>query len=197
MITLYDGENSSAVKERSMYRFIKQQDQFYSQLSYMQSYCNGEIVVQLDTVDHVIIVADATKETGKMKRAMQPSPDVLFNEKADFKITGRVTQSNESERTILLQDDFRPEIKSYELTYDPGTYRVKNVVIKWWKDGGTIMERTDENQVWVSKIEYQQQPETVVNISEEINKIITINKDQVQPASKYQDYQLHVINPEQ
>jgi hypothetical protein len=128
---------------------------------------------------------------------MQPSFDVLFNENAEFKITGKVTQNDKSERTIVLQDDFRPEIKSYEITYDPVTYQVKSVVIRWWKDGGTVMERTGESQVWVSKIEYQQQSETDINISEEINKIITIKKDQVQPALKYQDYQLHVINPEQ
>ena len=197
IITLYDGEKNSAIKEQSAYRFIKQQDQFYTQLSYMQSFCNGKIVVQLDTVDHVIVVADAKKEMSKMKKAMQPSFDVLFNENADFKITGKITQNDKTERTIVFQDDFRPGIKSYELTYDPVTYKVKHAAIKWWKDGGTVMERTDESQVWVSKIEYQQQPEAGINISEEINKIITIKKDQVQPALKYQDYQLHVINPEQ
>jgi hypothetical protein len=128
---------------------------------------------------------------------MKPSLDMLFDEKAEFKIAGKVIQSNDHERTISFQDDFRPEIRSYELTYDPATYRVKGAKIEWWKDGGAIRVTVDTSRVWISHIDYRLLPPADININEEINKIIIIKKDQIQPALQFQDYQLHVANPEQ
>jgi len=196
-ITLYDGEKTSEIKEKATFRFIRKQEQFYSQLSFLQTFCNGKLVVQLDTVNQVIVVADANQEKGNRKGAMQPSLDELFNEKADFNITGKVTQGNNNDRTISFQSDFNPEIKSCELTYDPTTYQVKRAVIHWWKDGGAMIETAALDRVWISHIDYQPLPVADINIDEEINKIITIKKDQISPALKYQDYQMHVSNPEQ
>jgi hypothetical protein len=194
-IKLYDGEKPSEIKEKTIYRFIKRQEQFYTQLSYLQTFCNGKLVVQLDTVNQVIIVSNAG-QAKKSKRAMLPSLDVLFNENADFKITGKVSQDNNN-RTITFQSDFNPEMKSCALTYDPATYQVKHAEILWWKDGGAFVERSAENSVWISKIDYQQQSGIDININEEINKIIIVKKDQIEPALKYQAYQMHVSNPEQ
>ena len=196
-ITLYDGEKPTEIKEKTSYRYLRKQEQFFSQLSFLQTYCNGNLAIQLDTVNQVIVVSNVSSGKRKGKGVMQPSMDMLFDEKADFKITGKVTQNENNERTISFQSDFNPEVKSYALTYDPVTYRVSRAVVQWWKDGGAIKETVTPNQVWISHIDYQQLPAADMNINEEINKIITIKKDQIEPALKYQDYQLHVSNPEQ
>jgi hypothetical protein len=197
VITLYDGEKPSEIKEKTAFRFMRIQEEFYSQLSFLQTFCNGKLVVQLDTVNQVIVIADAGKREVNGKGRMQPSLDQLFNENADFKITGEVREGNNNERIISFESDFNPEIKSCALTYDPATYLVKRAVIQWWKDGGTMVEAADSNRVWISHIDYQRQPASAINIDEEINKIITIKKDQIEPALKYHDYQMHVSNPEQ
>lgn len=195
-VTLCDGESPSVIKERLAYRFIKHHDQYYSQFGPVLSLCNGKAVVQLDTMNQLIMVANVIPEKGKKNRGIQPSLDVLLDENADYKIVGKVTQRNNNERSLTMQSDFNPQIKSCELTYDPKTYRIKRAVIQWWKDGGSGLGRTTQDQVWISNIEYQQLSGGDINISEEINKIITIKKDQIKPADKYQNYQLHVSNPE-
>ncbi|MBO9203999.1 MULTISPECIES: flagellar basal body-associated FliL family protein [Niastella] len=197
LITLYDGEKPGVIKEKTTYRLIKHQDQYYSQFGLLQSFCNGSMVVQLDTTNRVIVVADANDGSGKRKKSMQPSLDVLFDEKADFKITGQIVQNGNNERTISFQDEFRPEIRSYALTYDPATYQVNRATIQWWKDGGAFKESVDTSRIWISQIDYRRLTLVDMNINEEINKIITIKKDQVLPALQFQDYQLHVANPEQ
>jgi hypothetical protein len=196
-ITLYDGEKPAEAKEKTTYRYIRKQEQCFSQLSYLQTFCNGKMTVQLDTVNQVIMVFNISTGKRRKKGMMQLSPDMLFDEKADFRIMGKVTQTNNNARTITLQSDFNPEIKSTALTYDPVTDQIKHAVIKWWKDGGALKETVNSNKVWISHIDYQWLPATDMNIDEEINKIITINKDQIEPALKYQNYQLHISNPEQ
>lgn len=194
-ITLYDGEKPSGIKEKTSFLYIKKEGQFYSQLSFLQTFCDGKLVVQLDTMNQVIVLAEAGKDKGSKKGAMQPSLDELFNEKADFKITGKVTQANNNDRTLSFQSDFNPEIRSCALTYDPTTYQVKRAVIQWWKDGGVMEDVADSNRIWISHIDYQRQVTSAININEEISKIITIKKDKIEPAVKYQDYQIHVSNP--
>jgi len=196
-ITLYDGEKPAEVKEKATCRYIRKGYQFYSQLGYLQTFSDGKLIVQLDTVNQMIAVAKVATGKRERKRMMQPSLDMLFDENADFGIIGKVTQTNEHERTIVLQSDFNPEVKSYALTYDPATYRVSGAVIQWWKDGGAIKETMASNKVWISHIDYQQSPASDLDIHEAINNIITINKDGVAPALLYQAYQLQVTNPEQ
>jgi hypothetical protein len=196
-ITLYDGEKPAEQKEKTTYRYIRKEEKFFSQLSYLQTFCNGGMTVQLDTIDQVIVVSNISTGKRKKKGMMQLAPDMLFDEKADFRIMGNVSQTIDDERIIALQSDFNPEIKSTALTYDPITYQIKHAVIKWWKDGGALKETINPNQIWISHIDYQWLPATDMNIDEEINKIITINKGQIEPALKYQNYQLHISNPEQ
>jgi hypothetical protein len=196
VVTLYDGDDPATIKEKTTCRYIRRQQKYYSQFSYLQTYCNGNRVVQLDTVNQVIIVSSVGPGRKKNKRTLQPTFDMLFNEQADFRITGKVTKKNNNEREITCQSDFNPEIRSFDITYDPVSYQVKRATIQWWKEGATG-ETATGNPVWISHIDYKSLPAVNINIDEEISKIITIKKDQIEPAVKYQNYQLHVSNPEQ
>ncbi len=196
-VTLYDGEVPAEIKEQTICRFIKKWDKYYSQFSYLQTYCNENWIVQLDTVNQVIIVSPVAPNRKKVKGPlMQPSFDVLFNEQADFRITGNVTQKNDKERELSCQSDFNPEVRSFDITYDPATYLVNRATIQWWKEG-VMPETATASQVWISHIEYRQMPGVNIDIDEEISKIITIQKDKIEPTLKFQDYQLHISNPEQ
>jgi hypothetical protein len=195
-ITLYDGEDPETIKEKTTCRYIKRLDKYYSQFSYLQTFCNGRLIVQLDTVNQVIMVSPVNGERKKNRRSQEPTVDMLFNDQADFRITGKVNQKNNNEREISCQSDFNPEIRSFDITYDPVTYQVKKATIQWWKEGA-LAATADSNAVWISHIDYRQTPAGTIDIDEEISKIITIKRDQIEPAVKYQDYQLHVSNPEQ
>jgi len=75
-IRVYDGENKYALKEEKTYHYIRAGRQYYSQLSYLQIFCNGEILLQLDTVNKVVSVirqqpGAATKATGPHRPAFQ------------------------------------------------------------------------------------------------------------------------------
>lgn len=196
VITLYDGDDPATEKEKTTCRYIKRQEKYYSQFSYLQTWCNGSMVVQLDTVNQVIVVAPIIAGWKTNKKMQQPTIDMLFNEQAGFSITGKVTEKNNNERVISCQSDFNPEIRSYDITYDPASYKIKGATIQWWKEGATPGTASG-NPVWISQIDYQPAPAVNMNIEEEISKIITIKKDQIEPAVKYEHYQLHISNPEQ
>jgi hypothetical protein len=196
VVTLYDGNDPGTIKEKTTCRYIKQQEKYYSQFSYLQTYCNGNLIVQLDTVNQVIVISPIDEGRKKGKRSLQPTIDMLFSEQAGFRITGKVTQNNDNEREISFQSDFNPEVRSYDIIYDPATCQVKRAIIQWWKEGAAP-ETASGDPVWISHIDYQPMPAVNMNIEEEISKIITIKKDKIEPAVKYQHYQLHISNPEQ
>src|SRR4051812_44851384 len=77
-ILLYDGENRSGAKERNSFHFIKNGMASYSQLGYIQNYCNGKLLLQLDTVNRLIIVARAGDQSAAQTMSKQPSVDMLF-----------------------------------------------------------------------------------------------------------------------
>ena len=58
-ITLYDGENTSKEKEKSSFVFINYGQTFYSRLGYLQTFSNGNFVVQLDTVNKYLVILKA------------------------------------------------------------------------------------------------------------------------------------------
>jgi len=185
-ILLYDGENRSKVKESNVFHFIKNTTGSYSQLGYLQSFSDGELLVELDTVNRLLVVAGGRQQTGIMKT--QPSVDALFSDTAAWRVTGIISE-RDHQRVIRFSSNLNPAIRSYSLIYDPATYRPTGAEIEWWKDA-VVYDTTHTNRVWITRISYQYHPPSELHVDEMIGRIITLENGHAVPAGTYKDYRM-------
>jgi hypothetical protein len=84
-IKIYDKEDQEALKETSTFRFIRSGRQYFMQLSYLQTFCNGSVILQLDTVNKLIVLAKAGDADSPMVFQKGGNPGLLFNDTAQFR----------------------------------------------------------------------------------------------------------------
>jgi hypothetical protein len=186
-IRLYDKEND-VLKEENTFELVKDKDQVYLRLSYLQTFIVNDLVVELDTVNRYVFVSrmeDAVSAGGSPLFLM----DSLFSEKAPFKIAGSVS-AIDARRSLRLTSDLHPEIRSFTITYDTATYRVHETEIEWWK-AGTAPDEMQGNPVWQARVTYSHLPDPLLRVKDEIAGIITVAKREVRLAERYSDYQLY------
>lgn len=194
-IKLYDGEKPTVLKEENSFQLIKEPGHIYNRLGYIQTFYSENRMIQLDTVNQLLVVAATGSPQPGLANALQPSTDALFSDTAAFTTTGVVT-GDSRERTLSLTSELQPEIKVYRITYDAATYRIRRTVIEWWKDG-VVSNTTQSSQVWITQIDYQYLPESKQKVAELLKNVVTTNQHGIQPTERYKDYQLHIAEPQQ
>lgn len=192
-ILLYDGEEPGRIKEQNSFRLIRESGNMYNRLGYIQTFSSEGWMVQLDTINQVLIVADAPVQQEGKAGPFQQSTGLMFNDTTAFTTIGTVT-GDQTERTLSLRSDLHPEIRLYRLTYDPATYRMKRAVIEWWKDA-VVSDTTKASRVWITKIDYQYEAVPAMKVRELIDQVITRDRDGIHPTERYKDYQLHIVKP--
>lgn len=189
-ILLYDGEEKSTVKENNDFRLFRKADQLYSRLAYLETFCDGKYMVQLDTVEQVIVVAKAGDIPELSSRGTRPALDLLFKDTAAFRIVGQSAKPGQN-RKISLQTDLDPRIRLYTISYDPNTYQIRNAEIEWWKNEFDF-ENTDTTKVWITNIDYRYPAARDLNVPEMMSKVVQVNQDKAEPANQYKYYRLNV-----
>ena len=187
-IRLYDEEHDNTLKEENSFRIIKQDSQIYTRLSYIQTFVRGELAVELDTVNRTILVSklDPAASTAIANHALMLGQ--WFSDTARFKMTGSVTASSNT-RTLRLQTEMNPEIRSCSITYDTVSYRVRQAEIEWWKQG-QIADTSAVHRTWLARIDYVYLPFSGLDSSQRIDHVIRIS-GQIIPALEYKDYKIH------
>ncbi|HEY6902141.1 MAG TPA: hypothetical protein VI233_15905 [Puia sp.] len=191
IIRIYDREDKDALKETRPFRFGRSGKGFYAQLSYLQTFCDGDLLLQLDTLHRRIFLSKAPA-AGMGEASFSNTPiETLFSDTASFKTTG-VVSAEGKERGLHLQSEAAPGLRSSTLHYDTLTYRLNRAEIEWWKPSA----RQDEmgNKIWLAKISYQYAPAGRVDIREKIRSIVTITGRQVNLKDAYHDYELNLDN---
>jgi len=186
-IHIYDGEQNNVMKEQSGFRMIRQGRQYYMQLSYLQTFCDGIVTVQLDTVGRTITFSNPVGDTAKEKGIF----DLIFTDTAGFTISGSVSPQG-ADRTLHLKSDFNPGIQSFSLTYDTASYRLSKAEIVWWKNSSPQEEEDGSDKVWLTKIDYHYQPFHGLDLAEMVRKIVNVKDGHVVPTEHYKDYQLKI-----
>lgn len=192
VIRLYDGEQPGRVREQNSFQLLRDGADSYNRLGYMQSFVSNGLMVQLDTVNQLMVIGDAPEQAGATL-GLQQSTGMLFNDSTAFAATGTVS-GDAKERTLTLRSDLRPEISSYQLTYDPATYRMKRAVIEWRKEEA-VPDTADRRKVWITQIDYSYQPVATVKVSEMMKRVIVQTRDTILPTDRYSDFQLHITKP--
>jgi hypothetical protein len=194
VITLYDGENPTTVKEQSNFEYAKQGKQFYSQLSSLQTFCDGKLVLQLDTVNKIIALSPMNSEDIPADQS-QSSLNMFFSDTAAFRFSGGVSGNNQ-ERTLTCRHELIPDIRLFRLIYDPVSYQLRKAEIEWWKNP-LITDTTRKDEVWITKISYQNATPAPWKADELMNKIIRVTEKGIEPMTRYKDYTIYDLTSEQ
>lgn len=188
-IRIYDGERGEVLKETSTFRNFRQGAAYFTQLSYLRTYCDGRLVLVVDSVHRQLEVSRSMPQAGRKAAFPGLSPDILFSDTARFRISGMVEQQH-AERVLTVRSDYNPEMKLYRLYYDTMSYRIQRTEIEWWKDGGG-RDTTDRN-VWLAKVDYSFKSHGVEDIGAEIRSYIVEDVGKVRPTARYADYGIKV-----
>lgn len=193
-IRIYDPENKSALKETRTFRYCRSGAGYYMQFSYLQTFCDGNWVVQLDTVHRQIGVARVAPGASMAGAAfMGGSLETLFSDTARFRVYGTVTTGSGSQRRLRLQSELNPEVRSATLYYDTLAYRLDRSEIEWWKPSARPDDK-DNSRVWLAKIEYRYPPAEKVDIPGRMRAIVNTEGQTVRIGAAYSDYQLNLSN---
>jgi hypothetical protein len=192
-IDLYDGARPDVLKERSFFSYLRSGRNFYSRMASQQTFFNGRLLVQTDSLYKIIIVTTVNDndQTGEQMENAYPDGLMsrLFSDTARFKIAG-VVAGDDQLRSITITSDFNPEIQNFTIYYSPRDYSMRSAEVRFYKNGRRPTEDIDGKDLWISKINYEQSPVGQPDIDGMIRKVLTIEKDHVAPAAAYRDYKL-------
>jgi hypothetical protein len=188
-IRIYDGKNGGTLKQTSPFRSFKQGSAYFSQLSYLRTYFDGELVLIVDTVHRRLEVSRPIAGGGQGASMAGLPTDVLFSDTARFRLNGTV-EDQHAERVLTLKSDFNPEIKVCRLYYDTVSYRLQRSEIEWWKD--RMGRDTSASNVWLAKVDYSYRPRGDEDIAREMRSYIVSDAGKFKPTARYTDYQVKI-----
>lgn len=187
-IRIYDDESQSQEKERMVFTFQKDGDNYYSQLGSTCTIKSGDLLVQMDDEQKEILV-NRINGTENAPAASALGFDQIVKDTNAFRITGNVVVSGIN-RIIAISSDYSPEVRSARFTYDTVSYRINSAVIEWYRQ----MDVPEDNTVYYMRIDYAYPATTSVSVADRLNAIITKREDKLVPAEKYGAYQFEFAN---
>jgi len=187
-ILLYDEERNNALKETTGFRLVKKGSQLYTQLGYLQTLIDGEMVVELDTLNKYITVSRLEKDVLHTMNNKVLMPEYMFGDTTELKVSAYVT-GEKKRRTLHLHSDLNPDVKSCRITYDSGSYRIYNTDIEWWKQG--VVNDTTGHHAWMAHIDYVYQPFSELMVADKISQVIRFSGKEPVAADRYKDYEIH------
>jgi len=190
-IRIYDRENKDLLKESKTFRYLRYGMEYYMQLSSLQFFCDGIWLVQLDTVNRQIVVEKAPPGGPGGMMSLAPPPEIFFSDTARLRISGTVMAEGD-QRSLRLQSELNPEIRSSTLFYDTLSYQLNKAEIERWKPGTSPDEKGDK--IWLVKIDYQYPPAEKMDLRKKIKSIVSIDGHRVIPGAAYRDYEVNANN---
>lgn len=190
-IHIYDEENKGRLKETNSFRFLRIGAGYYMQLSYLQTFSDGKWVLQLDTVHRQIIIGKAGGQVAGIMMNAALGQENLFSDTARFRTTG-IVKTEGTMRSLRIQSELTPEIRSSTLFYDTLNYRLSKAEIERWKPGTAPDEKGDK--IWLVKIDYQYPPVEKMDLRRRIRSMVSVDDRKPALAAAYRDYELNVHN---
>jgi hypothetical protein len=187
-IRIYDQEHEGNLKEEKPFHFIRSGRQYFSQLSYLRTYSDGEVVLELDTVHQQMEVSKAP--AGGLDSALTRMPvDMLFSDTARYKLSGQVEEKG-AERMLSLHNDYSPAVRVCRVYYDTAGYLLHRMEIEWWKDQSGL--DTAANKTWLVKVDYVYHKPSGSRPGDEMRRYIHVGTGgEIRVTSAYSGYQIH------
>lgn len=190
VIELYDTQNPGEIRETLPFSYLKNGNALMAMLGGIQTISNGNLVLQLDTINKYIALGQLTDSTQHALQASLLPFDQLFGDTSVFKV--RATVANAGQQRILsIQNERIPEIKEFRVIYDTTTYQVQSCEIEWWKKNAVQAGEKEMQKTWVTKTHYRYLAATVFQPEEEMKKVIMLKENVLQPTEAYKNYEIH------
>jgi hypothetical protein len=188
-IRIYDGEKGEVLKQTSPFRSFRRGRAYFSELSYLRTYFDGELILIVDTVHRRLEVSRPIEQSSPGASMAGLPTDVLFDDSTRFGLSGSVAQLY-GQRVLTLRSDLSPEIRLCRLYYDTISYRLQRSEIEWWKD--RMGRDTSAGNIWLAKVDYGYRPRAAEDIAAEMRVYIIQEAGKIRPAARYADYQIKV-----
>jgi len=190
-VTVLDGAQPNVEKERSSFQYVRKGRNFYSSLSFMQTFFNGKFMVQLDSLHKVIFISQVNDST-QTQPGLDPVllSNKLFSDTASFKVSGTVS-GDDKLRILTIASDFNPEIQNFTISYSPADYSMKSAEVRFYKNGRRVEGNADDgSNVWISKVDYKESQMKDLDMDGMISKIFVIRQGQIVPTASYINYRV-------
>jgi hypothetical protein len=188
-IRIYDGENNGTLKETGSFHCARSGVQFFTRINYLQTFCDGELVLDLDTVNKVILISKAEESKNTVEHNPVDPVGVFISDTTKIQI-GEIKTAGNAERIITIKTDLNPEIRAVRYFYDTISYRVRQTEVEWWRTN-PVMDDNKERKIWLARIDYVYQKAALMKIKEKIRSIVEVNGKKVKPGPLYSDYQIN------
>jgi len=189
-IRIYDGGGNGPIKEKNSFEAVRYGTKYYWQLSFMRGYCDGNLILMVDTVHRRLQVSKmpVSGSSGGQGAGVSSNlmPGTLFSDTAQFKLTGMVEAQEGAGRILTIHSDFNPAVRVSRIYYDTVSYRLIHSEIEWWKDRSG--RDTAAGKIWFAKVDYTYQPRKERDIGKEMWSCITSEKDGIKAAGQYAGY---------
>lgn len=172
------------VKEKTSFHLVRHGHQVYHRFDVMQQISNDKITVQLDTLNKYLVIAKTDRQWLKQQKAGVLPFAAMLNDTASFKM--RLIQ-DDGKQALEIINMLQPEIKSCKLVYDPVSYTLQQTVVQWWKQSGLF-----DAGYWETTIEYQYNTQQPLDVEEMLNKIVTVDKKNIEINPAYAGYQVEI-----
>lgn len=191
-IQLFDSEKPDVIKEQNTTVMQQKGNQFYYAVAGVRYYCDGNMMVQVDPVNRMVLVSKATQSSNPASQMIPQLNNAIDSTEQGFRITGTV-EGDQTERRLIIQNEQTPEIKNYTIIYNPNTYQINGLNIEWRKEN-YLLDQSKTASSWQTRIRYTYHPSKDLNIDAEIRKIISVEKGKISLIGQEKDYALEVIN---
>ncbi len=189
IIRIYDGGNKFSLQEQRTFRYTRSGRQFYARLSRLQTFCDGNLILQLDTLTRSIVLSAAPEILAKNANPGATPFEAMFADTARFRISGTVA-AHQGGRTLRVESEYNPGMRSFSIDYDTATYRLQRAEGDWWKRAPLDGNNTDDN-IWRARIEYSYGKPVAIDMRAKINAIVSVSGGKVTVNPLYKDYQLN------
>ena len=190
MIRIYDEEKGGELREARPFRYYRSGFQYYSELSYLQTYCDGKMVLEVDTLHRRMRVSKFNGHDLKGPFFGMLSAEQLFSDTGRLTLNGTLEQ-RQAERVLTLHSDNGPEIRACRVYYDTISYRLHRTEIEWWKDMSGL--DTASNRVWLAKLEYNYRERGDPDIGKEMRTYIVTGPGGIKSTGRYANFKV-VVN---
>jgi hypothetical protein len=185
-IQIYDGEKDGSLKEKNSFEAVHYGRKYYWQLSYMRTYCDGNLILMVDTVHRRLQVSKLrTSGSSGFPAGLAVTLGSLFNDTSSFKLTGEVEEQGPG-RILTIHSDFAPAVRVCRLYYDTASYRLSHSEIECWKDRSG--KDTTTGKIWLAKVEYNYRPCKERDIGKEMWSYIAREKNVIKATGQYVGY---------
>ena len=93
---------------------------------------------------------------------------------------------------MTINNELKPEIKSFELKYNKQYHSIISITTEWWKNNDLNNHNNMNSDYWITKTNFIPFDKADIDFDKEIEKILKIKgKNNIELSQAFAQYKLH------